>query len=110
MSEERKTPSRKYTSRAELFQIYEMLKKVGTSKDGYYYYKEGWSDAEVAKSVSPNITTWPVRDIRQQSFGKIYSTPHEKKNSVSALMKRVEELETLYLKLQERLDAFEPFR
>lgn len=91
---------KKNTTPEERRKIYEILNEVGVRKGGNFYeYRDDWTDAKVASKVAPNISEWSVRSIRQEFFGTIRASYSANSPELVDLIKRVEALENLILKM-----------
>lgn len=91
---------KKNTTPEERRKIYETLNEVGVRKNNNFYeYRDDWTDAKVASKVSPDVSEWSVRSIRQEFFGTIRSSYSDNSPELADLIKRVEALENLILKM-----------
>ena len=95
-------------NREESFKIYELLKEY-TEKvsDNVCEYKNGASDEKIAKSVAEDIQPWVVKDIRVKMFGELVEKQQKHNNIYSTILRRLEEVEALYIKLDDRVKRLE---
>lgn len=95
-------------TRQESFKAYEILKEsIVQMKNGFCEYKSGLSDEIVAKMVAPDLNKWAVKDIRASMFGQLASKAVTKVTRYEQISQRVDELESLHLKLLDRVERLE---
>lgn len=99
-------PTYRKMTQGELIQVYEALKRAGHVENGFYKYKEGNSDKTVALSVASDLSVYSVQDVRRKQFGRLFE-PGSNPQTKEEIIARIDELETLSLKIIERLDALE---
>lgn len=103
-----KTKAYRKLTRAEAFAICKQLELVINKVPGdeACSYAGGWDDARVAREVIPaypgNGTT-AVGGVRLEVFGPLAVKTDRKANDITALAKRVEDLERDLADLRERL-------
>lgn len=68
------------------------------------------NDESIAKMIGPDVTRYAIQDIRASQFGFIAGSSKASARDNKKNDKRIDDLESLFLKLSERIDKLESMR
>lgn len=94
------TSAKRYLTRPEMFKAHALLEQTLTKDGEFWEYDGDWSDAKIAKEISPTLESHHIRNLRMEMFGSLkrYNTQDDS---------RVDELDAQCALLKSKLDDLE---